>query len=98
VPLEVAAAALVVVGAMMMAQIREIKFSKFDVALPAFLTIVTKPLSYSIANGIGVGFISWAVISACSGKIRKVHPLMWVVTAGFLIYFARGPINALLGA
>jgi AGZA family xanthine/uracil permease-like MFS transporter len=45
-----------------------------------------------------VGFISWAVISACSGKIRKVHPLMWVVTAGFLVYFARGPINALLGA
>jgi hypothetical protein len=51
----VAAAALVVVGAMMMAQIREIKFSKFTVALPAFLTIVTMPLSYSIANGIGVG-------------------------------------------
>ena len=98
VPLEVAAAALVVVGAMMMAQIREIKFSKFSVALPAFLTIVTMPLTYSIANGIGVGFISFAVISAASGRARKIHPLMWVVTAGFLIYFARGPINALLGA
>ncbi|WP_354237138.1 NCS2 family permease [Arthrobacter sp. UYEF3] len=98
VPLEVAAAALVVVGAMMMAQIREIKFSKFSVALPAFLTIVTMPLSYSIANGIGVGFVSWAVIGASSGKAKKIHPLMWVVTAGFLIYFARGPINALLGA
>jgi AGZA family xanthine/uracil permease-like MFS transporter len=98
VPLEVAAAALVVVGAMMMAQIREIKFSRFSIALPAFLTIVTMPLTYSIANGIGVGFISFAVISAASGRGRKVHPLMWVVTAGFLIYFARGPINVLLGA
>ncbi|MCP9002039.1 NCS2 family permease [Pseudarthrobacter sp. RMG13] len=98
VPLEVAAAALVVVGAMMMAQIREIKFSKFSIALPAFLTIITMPLTYSIANGIGVGFISFAVISAASGRASKVHPLMWVVTAGFIIYFARGPINALLGA
>ena len=74
VPLEVAAAALVVVGAMMMAQIREIKFTKFAVALPAFLTIVTMPLSYSIANGIGVGFVSWAVIGAASGKAKKIHP------------------------
>nr|WP_245953728.1 NCS2 family permease [Arthrobacter silvisoli] len=97
VPLEVAAAALVVVGAMMMAQIREIKFTKFSIALPAFLTIVTMPLSYSIANGIGVGFVSYTVVSAASGRARKVHPLMWVVTAGFLVYFARGPINALLG-
>jgi AGZA family xanthine/uracil permease-like MFS transporter len=98
VPLEVAAAALVVVGAMMMAQIREIKFTKFAVALPAFLTIVTMPLSYSIANGIGVGFVTWAVIGAASGKAKKIHPLMWVVTVGFIVYFARGPIGALLGA
>jgi len=55
------------------------------------------PLSYSIANGIGVGFVSWAVIGAASGKAKKIHPLMWVVSAGFLVYFARGPINALLG-
>jgi AGZA family xanthine/uracil permease-like MFS transporter len=98
VPLEVAAAALVVVGAMMMAQIREIKFTRFAVALPAFLTIVTMPLTYSIANGIGVGFVSWAVIGAASGKAKKIHPLMWVVTAGFLVYFARGPVSVLLGA
>ncbi|WP_189351214.1 NCS2 family permease [Zhihengliuella salsuginis] len=98
VPIEVAAAALVVVGAMMMAQIKEISFKKFSVALPAFLTIITMPLSYSIANGIGVGFISFAVINAACGRSRKVHPLMWVVAAGFVVYFARGPINALLGS
>ena len=83
---------------MMMSQIREIEFTEFSMVLPVFLTIVMMPLSYSIANGIGAGFISWVIIGAASGKAKKIHPLMWVVTAGFLVYFARGPINALLGA
>jgi len=96
VPIEVGSAALVVVGAMMMGQIREIKFDKFAVALPAFLTIVTMPLTYSIANGIGVGFISWALVNAASGRARKVHWLMWVVAAGFALYFVRGPIESLI--
>lgn len=98
VPIEVGSAALVVVGAMMMAQIREIRFDKFAVALPAFLTIVTMPLTYSIANGIGVGFISWALVNALSGRARKVHWLLWVVAAGFALYFVRGPIEGLLTA
>ncbi|WP_396652715.1 NCS2 family permease [Microbacterium sp. AK031] len=97
VPIEVGSAALVVVGAMMMAQVKEIKFTKFAVALPVFLTIVTMPLTYSIANGIGVGFISWALINALSGRAKKVHWLMWIVAAGFTLYFVRGPIEALLG-
>jgi AGZA family xanthine/uracil permease-like MFS transporter len=97
VPIEVGSAALVVVGAMMMAQIKEIKFDNFAVALPVFLTIVTMPLTYSIANGIGVGFISWTLVNVFSGRARKVHWLMWVVSAGFALYFVRGPIEALLG-
>lgn len=96
VPIEVGSAALVVVGAMMMAQIKEIKFTNFAVALPAFLTIVTMPLTYSIANGIGVGFIAWSLVNALSGRARKVHWLMWVVSVGFALYFVRGPIEALL--
>ncbi|MCH6469011.1 NCS2 family permease [Sinomonas terrae] len=98
VPLEVASAALVVVGTMMAGQIREINFRKFDVALPSFLTIVTMPLTYSIANGIGAGFVTWVVVRAASGKARKIHPLMWVVAAGFVVYFARGPLGNLIGA
>ncbi|WP_166999179.1 NCS2 family permease [Paramicrobacterium fandaimingii] len=97
VPMEVGAAALVVVGAMMMAQIKSINFKKFSVALPAFLTIVTMPLTYSISNGIGVGFISWAIVNAASGRARKVHWLLWLVAAGFVLYFVRGPITAMLG-
>jgi AGZA family xanthine/uracil permease-like MFS transporter len=96
VPIEVGSAALVIVGAMMMGQIREIKFTNFAVALPAFLTIVTMPLTYSIANGIGVGCISWALINVLSGRAKKVHWLMWVVAAGFALYFVRGPVEQFL--
>lgn len=97
VPTEVAAAALVVVGAMMMTQIKGIDLSRFDVALPVFLTVTVMPFTYSIANGIGAGFVSWVLIRACAGKSREIHWLLWVVGAGFVLYFARGPIEALLG-
>ncbi|WP_454113424.1 NCS2 family permease [Microbacterium maritypicum] len=97
VPTEIAAAALIIVGAMMMAQIRYIDFSDFRVLLPVFLTVSVMPLTYSIANGIGAGFVSWVLIHAFSGKAKTISPLLWVVGAGFLIFFARGPIEALFG-
>ncbi|MDQ0895628.1 NCS2 family permease [Agromyces ramosus] len=97
VPSEVAAAALVIVGALMMAQIRGIDFSEFSVLMPVFLTITVMPLTYSIANGIGAGFISWVIIRSLAGRAKEITPLLWIVSAGFLIYFARGPVEALLG-
>lgn len=97
VPTEIAAAALIIVGAMMMAQIRHIDFSDFRVLLPVFLTVSVMPLTYSIANGIGAGFVSWVLIHAFSGRAKTISPLLWVVGAGFLIFFARGPIEALFG-
>ncbi|GAA5160820.1 NCS2 family permease [Pseudonocardia eucalypti] len=97
VPVEAAAPALVVVGALMMRQITEIDFTDFSLALPAFLTIVVMPFTYSIANGIGAGFISYVLLRAVTGRAREVHPLMWVVAAAFVAYFAVGPIQALLG-
>jgi AGZA family xanthine/uracil permease-like MFS transporter len=97
VPLEVAAAALVIVGAMMVSQIRFIDFGDFSVVLPVFLTIIVMPLSYSIANGIGAGFISWVVVRSLSGKAREISPLLWVVAAGFLVFFVRGPVEVLFG-
>ncbi|CAN3126595.1 NCS2 family permease [Mycobacterium sp. smrl_JER01] len=98
VPTEVAAAALVVVGAMMVSHLRHIELSEFSVALPVVLTVAVMPFSYSIANGIGVGFISWVVMRTAAGKIREVSPLLWVVAAGFTIYFARTPVESLIGA
>lgn len=97
IPMEAGAAALVIVGAMMVTQVREIDMTDFRVSLPVFLTMVTMPLTYSIANGIGVGFISWAVIHAMTGRAKQVHWLLWIVSFGFLLYFVRGPLTALLG-
>ena len=97
VPLEVAAAALVIVGAMMVSQIRFIDFSDFSMVLPVFLTIIVMPLSYSIANGIGAGFVSWVVVRSLSGKAREISPLLWIVAFGFLVFFVRGPIEVLFG-
>ncbi|MDK8823689.1 NCS2 family permease [Corynebacterium coyleae] len=94
VPIEAAAPVLVVVGALMMMQVGQIKWNDFSVALPAFLTIVTMPLTYSIANGIGVGFISFALLSLFAGKAKDIHWIMWLISALFVVYFAQGPIMA----
>lgn len=97
IPMEAVAPALVIVGALMMGQVRDIDFSRFEFALPAFLTIVAMPFTYSIANGIGVGFISWAVMAVARGDRKSMHPLLFVVAALFIVYFARGPISNLIG-
>ncbi|MBM3716928.1 MAG: NCS2 family permease, partial [Actinobacteria bacterium] len=96
VPTEIAAAALVIVGALMMAQIRHVDLSDVSVLIPVFLTVTVMPLTYSIANGIGAGFVSWVLIQALSGRARRVSPLLWIVAAGFVVFFVRGPVEALL--
>jgi AGZA family xanthine/uracil permease-like MFS transporter len=97
VPVEAAAPALVIVGALMFRQVTEIDLTELRSAIPAFLTIVIMPFTYSIANGIGAGFISYVVLAAATGGARKVHPLMWVVAIAFVGYFAVGPIRSLAG-
>ncbi|MFI9383978.1 NCS2 family permease [Kutzneria sp. NPDC052558] len=96
VPVEAAAPALVIVGALMIRQASGIDFTDFRIALPAFLTIVVMPFTYSIANGIGAGFISYVLLAVATGGGRKVHPLMWVVAVAFVAYFAVGPIESAL--
>ncbi|NLU82434.1 NCS2 family permease [Rhodococcus sp. HNM0569] len=93
VPIEAASPALIIVGALMIGQVRDIDFTKFEIALPAFATIMVMPFTYSIANGIGVGFISWVVLQTAAGKGRKVHPLLWIVALLFVAYFTVGPIT-----
>ncbi len=97
VPSEVAAAALVIVGTMMFSQLRHIDVSEFSVALPVVLTVAVMPFSYSIANGIGVGFVTWVVVRSAAGKAREISPLLWIVAAGFVVYFARDWIQSLIG-
>ncbi|RAV34281.1 NCS2 family permease [Corynebacterium heidelbergense] len=92
VPIEAAAPVLVVVGAMMIAQVTEIDFRRFEVALPAFLTIVVMPFTYSIANGIGVGFVAYVVMAVIGGRGKQVHPLLYIVATLFVVYFAVDPV------
>jgi AGZA family xanthine/uracil permease-like MFS transporter len=97
VPFEAASPALVVVGFLLMTQIKSIDFEDWTLAIPAFLTIVLMPFTYSITNGIGAGFISFAVLRGATGRWRTVHPLLWVVAALFVVYFAIGPVEDWIG-
>lgn len=92
VPIEAAAPVLVIVGALMMMQVSEIDWTKFHIALPSFLTIVAMPFTYSIADGIGIGFITFALFSVFAGKAKDVHWLMWLISALFVVFFAMDPI------
>ena len=97
VPFEAVAPALVVVGFLMVSQVGKIDWTDIGLALPSFLTFVLMPFTYSIANGLGAGFISYTVIRLCQGRGREVHPLMYVVAAAFTLYFGVGPITELVG-
>lgn len=97
IPHEASAPALIIVGFVMMVQVRSIDWDDGETALAAFLTIVLMPFTYSITTGIGAGFITYAVFKAARGRAREVHPLLWTVSALFLLYFAMGPLKAVLG-
>ncbi|AUG81014.1 MFS transporter [Kitasatospora sp. MMS16-BH015] len=97
VPVQVASAALVVIGSMMMSQARHIDWSDREVAIPAFLTCVLMPFTYSITAGVAAGVISYTVIKAGTGKWREPGPLMWILTTVFVVYFALTPIKSWLG-
>ncbi|MET9181624.1 NCS2 family permease [Kitasatospora aureofaciens] len=97
VPVEVASAALVVIGSMMMSQARHIDWSDREVAIPAFLTSVLMPFTYSITAGVAAGVISYSVIKAGQGKWREPGLLMWILTGVFVLYFALSPIKSWLG-
>jgi AGZA family xanthine/uracil permease-like MFS transporter len=93
VPFEAATTALVVVGFLMMTAVRTIDWTDYEIAIPAFLTIVLMPFTYSITAGIGAGFIAYVVIKLVRGKVAEVHTLMWVVSALFVLYFAIDPVT-----
>jgi len=97
VPAHATAPALVVVGYLMSRVVREIPFATLDEGFPALLTLAVMPFTYSITNGIGAGFVSYAFIKLVRGRAGDVHPMMWVATAAFAVYFAMPAIQALLG-
>ena len=97
VPYEAATPALIIVGFLMITQGKDIDWSDINIALPAFLTIVLMPFTYSIAVGIGAGFVTHVVLKTATGRAKEIHALLWVVAAAFLVFFASQPISDLLG-
>lgn len=79
--------ALVFVGFLMMIEVSEIEWSNPIEAFPAFMIIAGIPFTYSISNGIGLGFITYVIVAVVTGNVKKVRPLMWVAALAFLVYF-----------
>ncbi|MEV6347007.1 NCS2 family permease [Actinoplanes sp. NPDC051851] len=94
VPFEAASTALVVVGFLMMTAVRQIDWTDYTIAVPAFLTVTLMPFTYSISNGIGAGIVSYVVLKAATGKAREIHPILYGVAVLFVLYFARGPLES----
>lgn len=97
VPSEAAAPALVFVGFLMISQVVDIEWDRPELGIPAFLTIIFMPFAYSITTGIGIGFLSYVFLSVVLGSGKRIHPLMYVVAAMFILYFAQGPLLAAIG-
>jgi AGZA family xanthine/uracil permease-like MFS transporter len=93
IPYEAATPALIIVGFLMMTQIKDIDWDDLGIAIPAFLTIILMPFTYNISVGIGAGFVTHVVIRLFQGRRKEIHPLLWVVSGLFMIYFLSSPIN-----
>lgn len=79
--------ALVMVGYLMMNDVVDINWTDITEAFPAFMIIAGIPMTYSISNGIGFGFITYVIVSLIAGRAKDIKPLMWVSAIAFLIYF-----------
>jgi len=93
IPYEAATPALVIVGFLMMSQIKEVEWSDYGIGIPAFLSIILMPFTYNISVGIGAGFLSHVLVRVVQGRAKEVHTLLYVVSGLFVIYFLQSPIN-----
>jgi len=76
--------------------VKDIPVADIEDGLPALLTMILMPLTYDITVGIGAGFISWVLLKVVRGKMAEVHPLMWVVSIAFLVFFANSWLQTVL--
>jgi AGZA family xanthine/uracil permease-like MFS transporter len=96
VPSNATAPVLILVGFLMFTLIKDIDVTDVEEGIPALLTMILMPLTYDISIGIGAGFISWVFIKVVRRKASAVHPLMWVVSIAFVIFFGQAWIAPLL--
>ena len=87
IPSAATAPALVAVGIMMMSSFKEIQWDNLEEAIPAFFAGIFMALCYSISYGIAAGFIFYCITKICKGKIKEIHPILWVVTVLFILNF-----------
>ncbi|MFQ5968222.1 MAG: NCS2 family permease [Acidimicrobiia bacterium] len=98
IPFAATAPVLILVGFLLAAQMRDIDFRDVEEGLPALLTIVLMPLTFSITVGIGAGFVTHVLIKVVKGKARQIHVLMWVVALAFVVYFAQALLGQAISA
>lgn len=84
---EVTAPALIIVGVLMASSLGNIEWTRLEIAIPAFLTMITMPLSYSIATGIAIGFTFYPITMIISGRRKEIHPIMYGLWVIFVLYF-----------
>lgn len=85
---EVTSAALIIVGALMAMEIRKISWTKLEIVIPSFLTIIMMPLTSSVAIGIGLGFVFYPICLIAQKRYKEVHPIMYTLCLLFILYFA----------
>ena len=78
---------MILVGALMTESIARIQWADFSEALPAFITILATPLTFSIATGLSFGLISYTVVKIAAGKVREINPLIWILTVLFILRY-----------
>src|SRR5947199_9373861 len=97
IPAQATAPVLILVGLLMMSIAREIAWDDYDEAIPAFVTMLVMPFTWSITNGIGAGFITYAAVKLLSGQGRRVHWMVYAASVAFVVYFALSLVERALG-
>jgi AGZA family xanthine/uracil permease-like MFS transporter len=87
IPPEATAPSLILVGLLMMTIVQDIPWTAYEDAIPAFVTFLLMPLTYSIMTGIGAGFIAYTLLKVATGRVREVHPLLLLTAIVFVVYF-----------
>ena len=88
IPAQATAPALIIVGFYMMAIVRDIPWDDYEEAIPAFVTMLAMPFTWSITNGIGAGFVTWTAIKVLNGHGARVHWMVYTAALAFVVYFA----------
>jgi AGZA family xanthine/uracil permease-like MFS transporter len=97
IPAQATAPALIIVGFYMMSVAREIDWDDYGEAVPAFVTMLVMPFTWSITNGIGAGFVTYVVIKVLEGRARRVHWMLYLAGAAFVVYFLLPLVERRLG-